>query len=126
MPEGSSRPTVRLQKVVPQPLRTAPRETEEAPAQTDAMQARRREIERKKRDWRLEQEHLREDAEEGWIRIWKTVGWVVLVAGVAYLYWRIQLAYGNNWPTGVVWGAMAAALLAGIIWMLWYVNKSDL
>jgi hypothetical protein len=126
MPEGSSRPTVRLQKGLTQPMRPVLRETVEASAQTDAMQARRREIERKKRDWRLEQEHLREDAQEGWVRVWKTVGWIVLVAGVIYLYWRLQLAYGNNWPTGVVWGAMAAALLAGIIWMLWYVNKSDL
>jgi hypothetical protein len=90
------------------------------------MQARRRDIERRRRDWRREQETLREEAQEGWARVWKTVGWIVLVAGLAYGYWRIQAVYHDRWPISLVWGALALMMLAGIAWMLWYISKSDL
>jgi hypothetical protein len=90
------------------------------------MQAHRRDIERRRRDWRREQEMLRDEAEEGWARIWKAVAWIVVVAGAAYGYWRIQAVYQNRWPIGLIWGAMAFFLVAGIGWMLWFVNKSDM
>jgi hypothetical protein len=90
------------------------------------MQARRRDIERRRRDWRREQDSLQEAADEGWARVWKTVGVVLVVIGVAYGYWRIQSVYQNRWPMSLVWGGLAVSLGAGIAWMLWYINKSDM
>ena len=98
----------------------------EGPLVTEGMLARQRDVDRKRREWRQEQETLQEEAREGWTRVWKTVGWVVLVVGLAYAYWRIQSVYQTRWPIGLVWGAMALCLAAGIGWMLWYINKSDL
>lgn len=93
---------------------------------TEGMQARRRDLERRRRDWRREQEELQEAAQEGWARVWKTAGGVLLVIGLVYGYWRIQTVYQNRWPIGLVWGALALFLGAGIAWMLWYINKSDM
>jgi hypothetical protein len=107
------------------PVRTPPPQGE-GPLVTDGMQARRRDIERRRRDWRREQEMLQEEAQEGWSRVWKIVGVIVLVAGAVYAYWRIQDVYHDRWPISFVWGALALALSAGIGWMLWYINKSDI
>jgi hypothetical protein len=90
------------------------------------MQARQRDIERRRRDWRREQETLLEEAQEGWTRVRKIVGVIVLVAGAAYAYWRIQSVYHDRWPISFVWGALALTLGAGIGWMLWYISKSDM
>jgi hypothetical protein len=93
---------------------------------TEGMQARQRDIGRRRRDWRREQEMLQEEAHEGWTRVWKIVGVIVLVAGLAYVYWRIQSVYHDRWPISFVWAALALALAAGITWMLWYTSKSDI
>jgi hypothetical protein len=93
---------------------------------TEGMQARRRDIERKRREWRREQDTLQEAAHEGWARVWKIVGVALLVIGLAYGYWRIQSVYQNRWPIGLVWGTLAVSLVAGIAGMLWYINKSDM
>ena len=98
----------------------------EGPLVTEGMQARQRDIGRRRRDWRREQETLQEEAHEGWTRVWKIVGVIVLVAGAAYAYWRIQSVYHDRWPISYVWGALALALAAGIGWMLWYTSKSDI
>ncbi len=104
----------------------APPPQGEGPLVTEGMQARRRDIERRRRDWRREQETLQEESQEGWTRVWKIVGVIVLVAGAFYTYWRIQSVYHDRWPMSFVWGALALMLGAGIGWMLWYINKSDM
>ena len=105
---------------------SAPAGKGDGPLVTEGMQAQRRDLERRRREWRREQEMLKEEAEEGWARIWKIVVWIVVLAGVAYGYWRIQAVYQNRWPISLVWGAVAFFLAAGIGWMLWFVNKSDM
>ena len=99
---------------------------EEGPVMTEGMLAHRREIDRKKREWKREQEFLREESSEGWTRVWKTVAVVLVVIGLAYLYWRMQSAYQDRWPMGYVWLVMVVALGAGITWLLWFTSKSDL
>ncbi len=104
----------------------APPPQSEGPLVTEGMQARQRDIERRRRDWRREQETLLEEAQEGWTRVRKIVGVIVLVAGAAYAYWRIQSVYHDRWPISFVWGALALTLGVGIGWMLWYISKSDM
>lgn len=134
-------PTVREPKEVtevtkPIPTRETPRRTVplevtrptmvlSTPA-VDPMAARRREIERKKRDARREQEALAEAAREGWVRVWKTVGLLAVLGLLLWAYERTQLAYGDRWPMMTVWLVMITALLGGIFWMLWFIGKQDL
>lgn len=96
-----------------------------APA-ADPMAARRREIERKKREARREQEALSEAAREGWVRVWKIVGVLAVLGLLVWAYERTQLAYGDRWPMMTVWLVMITALLGGIFWMLWFIGKQDL
>ena len=98
----------------------------EGPLVTEGMQARRRDIERRRRDWRREQETLQEEAREGWTRVWKTAGSILVVIGLAYGYWRVQSVYHDRWPIGLVWGVLAVCMGVGIGWLLWYVSKSDM
>jgi hypothetical protein len=98
----------------------------EGPLVTEGMQARQRDIGRRRRDWRREQEMLQEEAHEGWTRVWKVVAIIVLVAGALYVYWRIQSVYQDRWPISLVWGALALTLAIGISLMLWYTGKSDI
>ena len=93
---------------------------------TEGMRARRREIERKKRRAALERMRMDEEISEGWRRLWKTTGFVLLVLALGYGYWRIQNIYGDRWPLMAVWLMMAAFILSGFGWVLWYMNKSDI
>jgi len=93
---------------------------------TDGMRARRREIERKKRRAALERMRMAEELSEGWRRIWKTTGFVLLALALGYGYWRIQNIYGDRWPLMAVWLMMAGFILTGFGWILWYMNKSDI
>ena len=92
---------------------------------TEGMRARRREVERKKRRAALERMRLDAELSEGWRRIWKTTGLVVLVLSLLYGYWRVQQAYGDRWPLMLVWLMMAFFILTGFGWILWYMNKGD-
>ncbi len=123
-PPSRSRPP-RRPGTFPRGAGTIPEE-EEGPLVTEGMQARRRDIERKKREWRREQETLREEAQEGWVRVWKTVVVLFFLLGAGYVYWRIQSVYHNRWPIGYAWAALAIGLLGGITWMLWFFNKKDI
>jgi hypothetical protein len=98
----------------------------QGPLVTEGMHAHRRDVERRRREWRREQEMLQEEAREGWGRVWKTVAWTLVAIGLAYGYWRIQSVYQNRWPIGFVWGALALCMGVGIGWILWYVSKSDM
>jgi len=93
---------------------------------TEGMLAHRREIDRKKREWRREQEFLREEATEGWGRVWRIVAVVLVVIGLGYGYWQIQSVYQNRWPMTYVWLVMVVTLGAGITWILWFTTKSDM
>jgi hypothetical protein len=92
---------------------------------TDGMRARRREIERKKRRAALERMRLDAELSEGWRRVLKTAGLVLLVLSLFYGYWRVQQAYGDRWPLMLVWLTMAFFILTGFGWILWYMNKGD-
>jgi hypothetical protein len=109
---------------------TTSRESQTNPAMrpellTDGMRARRREVERKKRRAVLERMRLDAELSEGWRRVWKTTGLVVLVLSLFYGYWRVQQAYGDRWPLMLVWLTMAFFILTGFGWILWYMNKGD-
>jgi hypothetical protein len=93
---------------------------------TEGMKARRREIERKKRRAALERMRMEEELSEGWRRVFKTSGFIILALALGYGYWRVQQMYGDRWPLMVVWLMMAAAILTAFGWILWYMNKADL
>ena len=110
---------------------TSPRVSQTNPAirpdlLTEGMKARRREIERKKRRAALERMRMESELSEGWRRIFKTTGVLILVLALVYGYWRVQQAYGNRWPLMAVWLMMAFFILTGFAWILWYMNKSDI
>jgi hypothetical protein len=93
---------------------------------TDGMKARRREIERKKRRAALERMRMEEELSEGWRRVFKTSGFIILVLALGYGYWRVQQMYGDRWPLMAVWLMMAGVILTAFGWILWYMNKSDI
>ena len=93
---------------------------------TEGMRARRREIERKKRRATLERMRMEEELSEGWRRVFKTSGFIILVLALGYGYWRVQQMYGDRWPLMAVWLMMAGAILSAFGWILWYMNKSDI
>jgi hypothetical protein len=101
-------------------------QTNPAVPMTEGMRARRREIERKKRRAALERMRMEAELGEGWRRIFKTTGAILLVLALGYGYWRIQQLYGNNWPIMAVWVLMALFILTAFGWILWYMNKSDI
>lgn len=102
-----------------------PREAPAKAGPTEGMLARRREIERKKRAARLERERLEEEAREGWKRVFRAVWIIALLGGAAYLYWRVQSTYGNEWPMGAVWIMLGTFLFGGIFLLLWYLNRTE-
>jgi hypothetical protein len=110
---------------------TTPRVSQTNPAirpdlMTEGMKAHRREVERKKRRAALERMRMEAELSEGWRRIFKTTGVLILVLALVYGYWRVQQAYGNRWPLMAVWLMMAFFILSGFAWILWYMNKSDI
>lgn len=124
-PTEVTKPVVPLGARVPPPAEVT-RPLVAGPLVTDGMQARRREIERKKRDARRDQERLEEEAREGWGRIGKIVAFLALLGLAALVYSRVQLVHGDRWPLLHVWALLAGALFLGIFWMLWYLNKKDM
>jgi hypothetical protein len=93
---------------------------------TEGMRARRREIERKKRRAAIERMQMEAELTEGWRRVWKTVGLILLAAALGYGYFRVQGMYGNQWPLMAVWCAVSIAMITGFAWILWYMNRSDI
>jgi di/tricarboxylate transporter len=89
------------------------------------MKARRREMERRKREKALEHLKQEEDAMESWTRVRRFALALFCVLVVLAVYWQIQNQYGNKWPLGYVWVAMSIALLGGLGWMVWYINKTE-
>lgn len=86
----------------------------------------RREVERRRREWRREQENLAAEAREGWGRVGRTVAILLVLLGVGFAYWKIQLAWGNRWPMMDVWLWAAAGVMAVIWWALRAINKDSL
>ena len=93
---------------------------------TEGMKAHRREIEKHKRQAAIEKLHAEEQAADDRRTILKWTFWVVLVLVLAFAYRRMQDSYGNQWPIWQVWIVLAVALFAGIGWMIWYLNKTEL
>ena len=93
---------------------------------TEGMRAHRRDIERKRRRAALERMRLEEELSEGWRRVFKTAGFILLVLALGYGYFRVQQTYGDQWPLMAVWLMMAAAILTAFGWILWYMNKGDI
>jgi hypothetical protein len=130
-PTGPMRPpSGRPQGPIAPPIYTAslkqPTNPKVEPLVTEGMKAQRRDIERKKRAARAEK--LRQE-EEGIVRSLRTrkiLIWVALIVLAVLAYRHVQGTYGDKWPLGVVWGFMAVALLGGIGWMIWYLNRDEM
>jgi hypothetical protein len=89
------------------------------------MLARRREIERKKRLAKIQEQRQVAEFKEGWGRILKTVLVIVFFGGAAYAYWRVQSVYGNEWPMMAVWIFLGSFLFGGIFLLLWYMSRTE-
>lgn len=92
---------------------------------SDGMLARRREIERKKRLAKIQEQRRVAEFREGWGRILKTVLAIVFFGGAGYAYWRVQTVYGNEWPMMAVWIFLGSFLFGGIFLLLWYMNRTE-
>ncbi len=101
-------------------------ESSSSSGQTAGMIARRRDIERRRRDAKREKEREAEEVAEGWHRVLKALVFILVFGGIGYAYWRVQAAYGNQWPMMPVWIMMATFLFGGLALMIWYVTKPDL
>jgi|SRR5712692_3855935 len=122
-------PTFRPQGPIAPPIYTpsskAPTNPRVEPLVTEGMKAQRRDIDRKKKAARAER--LRQE-EDGIVRRQQTgkyVTWAILLILAGTGYALVQRQYGDKWPLGVVWVMMASALLGGLGWMIWYLNKED-
>ncbi len=93
---------------------------------TEGMKARRREIERKKRAARLEKLIREEENAAIKSRMTRFILWTAVIVLAAWGYFKVQEAHSNQWPIMDVWIVMSIAVFAGIGWILWYQNKSDL
>lgn len=93
---------------------------------TEGMRAHRREVERRKRQARLEKLQMEEQAADTRKQIWKWTAAVVFVLVAAFGYQGLQTSYGDQWPLWYVWLLLGAALFGSIGWTLWYMNRSDL
>lgn len=93
---------------------------------TDGMKAHRREIEKRRRQAAIEKLEVEQQAADDRRTIWKWTFWVVLVLVVGFAYRKMQDTYGNEWPIWNVWLVLAVALFAGIGWLIWYLNKTEL
>jgi len=85
----------------------------------------RREVERRRREWRREQEELAAEAREGWGRVGKSVAVLLVLLGVGFAYWKVQLNWGNRWPLMDVWLWGAVGVMAVIWWALRSVGRNN-
>jgi len=94
--------------------------------ETTGMAKHRRYVEKMKRKANVERLSQESDRAERWSRQQKVVLLVLMIAIGAASYYKVQSAYGNQWPIMTIWIAVVIAVLGCFFWTIWYIDKGDM